>query len=93
MNANLSRRKMLMGRNSTCWLVAGFLLLLPGLCLAASPGGFDVSAENEHSEAQRELRGLSGNFRRSPGRPRFTHMEAPVGSSGQLASPSCTNQG
>jgi uncharacterized protein len=45
MNANPSPRQIPMARNSTCWMLAGFLLLLPGLGLAASPGSLAVTVQ------------------------------------------------
>ncbi|MSO22468.1 MAG: hypothetical protein EXQ58_04270 [Acidobacteria bacterium] len=45
MNTNLSSRRFRIGRNSISWLLAGFVFMLPALCLAASPGSLAVSVQ------------------------------------------------
>src|SRR4026208_441908 len=45
MIANPSLRQISMTRNSTCWMIAAFLSVLPGLCLAASPGSLAVTVQ------------------------------------------------
>ena len=45
MNTNLSSLQIRIGRDSISWLLAGFISLLPAVCLAASPGSLAVSVQ------------------------------------------------
>ncbi|HEU0007445.1 MAG TPA: CocE/NonD family hydrolase [Terriglobia bacterium] len=45
MNTNLSFLHIRIGRDSISWLLAGFISLLPAVCLAASPGSLAVSVQ------------------------------------------------